>query len=70
MPYMKRIFKYDAAVKRRSKVWAHDEYELCRPGDVVRSMLGYDPLAKSRAIEVATPYTQPRETYVGQLFTM
>ena len=36
IPYLLWNFKMQTQVKRNTKIWAHDEYELANEGDVVR----------------------------------
>jgi len=48
MPYKKTIWRYDLEINRRTKVWAHDEFELCRPGDLVKLKM-CRPLAENKA---------------------
>ena len=36
IPYWFRHPKVDKDVRRRTKIWAHDEFELCGVGDTVR----------------------------------
>ena len=36
IPYFFRHPKVDKDTKRRSKIWAHDEYQKCEVGDRVR----------------------------------
>ena len=35
LPFVLRHEKYDRLVKKRTKLKAHDEYELCKEGDIV-----------------------------------
>ena len=36
VPYQLWDFRTQSQVRRNSKIWAHDEYELVNEGDVVR----------------------------------
>ena len=37
IPYWHRHTKLDVDTRRNSKIWAHDEYQLCNVGDMVRA---------------------------------
>ena len=52
VPRFYRHPKVDKEIKRRSKYWAHDEFNLCSVGDMVR-LEPCRPLSKKKAHIVA-----------------
>ena len=47
IPWLYKHPKYERVVTRRTKVMAHDEYELCSEGDMVRASI--QPARRSHA---------------------
>ena len=48
IPYFWRHPKYSQFIRRRTRLFAHDEYELCSVGDVVR-LKQSRPLSKNKS---------------------